>query len=165
MLRHFTRSLICTVSKQLWMPILPFFECKIPLESLRSHLWYVSYLIHTAFLEYFPFLRTVLIVVMSFAGLWSMKSGKVLSWAKHQSQNIKDLDPEVLVSFWFVFCNECLESVVYVWGIDCSDHSWRWPVVRTYSWNVLLQHDSQYLGIELPFQRGIHNGVLESKET
>lgn len=120
MLWHFTRSLICTVSKQLWMPILPLFECKIPLESLRSHLWYVSYLIHTAFLEYFPLLRTVLIIVMSFAGLWSMKSGKVLSWARHQSQNIKDLDPEVLVSFWFVFCNECLESVVYVWGIDCA---------------------------------------------
>lgn len=54
------------------------------------------HLIHTAFLGYFPLLGTVLIVVMSFADLRSMKSGKVISWTRHQSQNIKDLDLEVL---------------------------------------------------------------------
>lgn len=36
---------------------------------------------------------------------------QVISWARHQSQIIEGLDLEVLVPFWFMLCNECLELV------------------------------------------------------
>lgn len=67
--------------------------------------------IHTAIFGVSPSLR--INIVVSVTGLLSMKGRKsqVISGVSHHSQITEGLDLEMLVPFWFVLCNECLELV------------------------------------------------------